>query len=185
MSTRIYTRTGDEGETGLFRGGRVAKDNVRVETYGTVDELNAALGLVLAQEPQAQIARPLQQIQSLLFELGAELATPPGEVAPPGRVNAADVKLLERAIDEAESKLPPLATFILPSGTPVAAGLHLARAICRRAERQVVTLRRTEPSTSKTPLVFLNRLSDLLFVLARLANHIAGAGDVAWSARTK
>jgi len=183
MATRIYTRTGDGGETGLFRGGRVSKSDLRVEAYGTVDELSAALGLVIADEPPPAIHALLTDIQSLLFELGADLATPPDVDDRTGGVTEADIERLERAIDGAEEQLPPLKSFILPGGTRAAAALHLARAVCRRAERRCVALREAEPATSELAVKLINRLSDLLFVLARLANHEAGVADPNWQAR--
>ncbi len=183
MTFKIYTKTGDEGDTGLFGGQRVRKDHIRVETYGTVDELNAALGMARALNPPHQIDGLLATLQSLLFELGAELATPPDKKKRPNGVMPADITLMEEAIDRAEGELPPLKSFILPGGHPVAAALHQARGVCRRAERLCVTLRTEEPETAETTVVFLNRLSDLLFVYARYANHLAGVPDVAWQAR--
>lgn len=179
MTTRIYTRTGDAGETGLFGGKRLAKDDRRVAAYGTVDELNAALGVARAAGA-GEIDVVLGELQHKLFDLGAELATPPEHGEPPGGVTHADVEKLEAAIDRADGDLSKLRAFILPGGTPLAASLHLARAVCRRAERETVTLQRAEPETPAVVLTFLNRLSDLLFVLARLANHRAGAPDVEW-----
>jgi cob(I)alamin adenosyltransferase len=180
---RIYTKSGDHGETGLFGGERVPKDHPRVAAYGAVDELNAALGLARALEPRDFEDDLLQTIQRHLFTLGAELATPdPARLAkalggPP--VGDTEVTLLERAIDRVDADLPPLKTFILPGGAPKGAALHVARTVCRRAERSVVGLAR---ATTLSPAVgiYLNRLSDLLFVLARSANARAGAGDVPW-----
>lgn len=183
MSTRIYTRTGDKGDTGLFGGQRVPKDHLRVEAYGTVDELNAVLGIARAAEPPPLTAAALEPLQLLLFELGAELATPPDKSQRSTGVTQADVEAMEREIDRAEAQLAPLKTFILPGGTPVAAALHHARTVCRRAERQVVALRRQEPDTSLLTVQVLNRMADLLFVLARLANHEAQREDVPWKAR--
>jgi len=177
VATRIYTRGGDAGETGLWGGARVAKSDLRVATYGEVDELSAAIGVALAAGAPADIAATLTGVQRLLFDLGAELATPAG-TTPPAQVSAADVDRLEQAIDEAEAELPTLEAFIVPGGTPLAAGLHLARTVCRRAERSAVALRCAEPHTSPVVVALLNRLSDLLFVLARRANLRAGAGDV-------
>jgi cob(I)alamin adenosyltransferase len=176
---KIYTKTGDQGETGLFGGRRVPKDDLRVETYGEVDELNAALGSVLAVAPKGRIREIVEPIQSLLFELGAELATPPDKKQRSSGVTHEDVMVLERAIDELDATLAPLKTFVLPAGSDLATRLHLARAVCRRAERRLVTLRREEPQTSEITVVFLNRLSDLLFVLARAANGT----DVPWQPR--
>ncbi len=183
MATRIYTKTGDKGETGLFGGQRVPKDHVRVEAYGEVDELNAALGLARASAPAARVDAVLERLQLLLFELGSELATPPDKK--PSAITGADVQEMERAIDAAEADLPPLKTFILPGGTAAAAALHLCRTVCRRAERRLVTLRAQEPETSPTTVIFINRIADLLFVLARLDNRLAGRDDVAWKPRVK
>ena len=180
---KIYTRTGDAGETGLFGGGRVPKDHPRVAAYGDVDELNAAIGLARALEPQAFAAALLEEIQRDLFAIGGRLASPdPDKVGkalakaalPEGRARA-----LEEAIDSAEDRLPPLERFVLPGGTPKAAALHVARTVCRRAERSVVGLAR-EAEVPPPILAYLNRLSDLLFVLARRANADAGRPDVAW-----
>jgi cob(I)alamin adenosyltransferase len=181
--TRIYTRTGDAGETGLFGGQRVRKDDVRVSAYGAVDELNAVLGVARAAGPGPDIDAVLERLQHHLFDLGAELATPPS--APSGaaghapRVSASWVAGLEEDIDGLEDSLPPLRQFILPGGTPAAAALHLARTVARRAERDIVTLAAREPLNPEV-LRFVNRLSDLLFVLARAANREAGRPDTAW-----
>ncbi len=183
MSSRIYTRTGDTGETGLFGGGRVRKDHPRVVAYGAIDELNSMLGVVRATAPRDLADELLEQIQRDLFAIGGHLATPDAD-----RVRAALAKAelpperiteFEHAIDAADEELKPLAAFILPGGTPKAAAFHLARTICRRAERQVVALASTDPVPEQF-LVYLNRLSDLLFTLARLANHRADTGDVTW-----
>lgn len=183
MSTRIYTRTGDRGDTGLFGGGRVPKHHPRVSAYGDVDELNSMLGVVRATEPTEFCDALLQTIQRDLFSIGGHLATPDPERVrkalekaelPPERVAE-----FERAIDDADTELAPLKAFILPGGTAKAATLHLARTICRRAERHVVALAATD-TVPEQFLVYLNRLSDLLFTLARLANHRAGTGDITW-----
>ena len=184
MTFRIYTKTGDEGDTGLFGGRRVDKDDLRVETYGTVDELNAALGMARALTAPPQVDTVLATLQNLLFELGAELATPPESNKRPAGVGHADITMMEDAIDRAEAELAPLKSFILPGGHPVAAALHLARGVCRRAERLCVSLRKKEPATAPNTVIFLNRLSDLLFVYARWANHLAGTPDVIWAARS-
>ena len=182
---KIYTKTGDDGETGLFGGGRVSKDSLRVAAYGAVDEVNAALGLARALDPQEFADALLQRIQRDLFTIGAELATPdPAKLRKAlARSGAAiaesDVAALEDAIDSHESRLEPLKNFILPGGTPKAATLHLARTVCRRAERAVVALARDE-QISPAILRYVNRLSDLLFVLARAANAHAGRPDVKW-----
>ncbi len=181
--TRIYTRTGDGGETGLFGGARVRKDHPRVSAYGTVDELNAALGVARAADPGPEIDAILERLQHHLLDLGAELATPgaasAGAAAHAPRVVAAWVDAMERDIDRFEDRLPPLHEFILPGGTPAAAALHLARTVARRAEREIVTLASRERLNPEL-LRFVNRLSDLLFVLARGANHAAGRADTVW-----
>lgn len=180
---KIYTRGGDAGETSLFGGGRVGKGHARVEALGSVDELNAALGWALGEVDEPRTRTRLESVQHDLFALGAELATPTGE---PGRTRPATPGLpegrteeLERWIDEADAELPPLQGFVLPGGVSGAAALHLARTVCRRAERSVVRLAESEP-VDATVLRYLNRLSDVLFVLARLENRRAGAGDVEW-----
>lgn len=180
---RIYTRTGDKGETGLFGGGRVPKDAPRVEAYGAVDELNAALGWALASLSNEEVRSRIQSVQPDLFTLGAHLATPPtreGRRRPDlPSLDEGRIAELEAWIDQAEEPLPPLRSFILPGGSPGGAALHLARTICRRAERRVVALA-AEESVPEEILVYLNRLSDLLFVLARLENHAAGAAERPW-----
>lgn len=175
---KIYTRTGDTGETGLFGGQRVAKDALRVHAYGTADECNAAVGLARAAGLDAGLDAMLAEVQNQLFVVGADLATP-GESAHIPRVGAGEVRFLEEAIDELEASLEPLRQFILPGGTQGAAQLHLARTICRRAERWAVSLAQAEPVGPQV-LVYLNRLSDFLFVAARAANGRAGAADVPW-----
>ncbi len=179
---KIYTKTGDAGETGLFGGPRVAKDAARVEAYGAVDELNAALGATLARCGDGDLGSLLTAIQAQLFTLGAELATPPGAARaraalPP--VEPAWIAALEAAIDRLEAELPPLRHFILPGGAPLAADLHVARAVCRRAERRVISLHHGEPLAAEV-LAYLNRLSDFLFVAARAANHRAGVKETIW-----
>lgn len=187
--TRIYTRSGDDGGTGLFGGQRVSKDALRVEAYGTVDELNAVLGLVRTQEADTDIDALLQTVQNDLFGLGADLATPEAKDTIKGRVHITRVALsqvtyLETEIDRYEDELPPLTNFILPGGSPLAAGLHHARVVCRRTERRAVTLAHAEAQAAPVnPIViqYLNRLSDLLFVLARIANHRRSLPDVVWN----
>jgi cob(I)alamin adenosyltransferase len=187
MTLKIYTKTGDTGQTGLFGGGRVFKDDPRVAAYGDVDELNSALGLVRATAP-TDFSAPLddallESVQRDLFAIGGHLATPdPEKVAralEKAHLSAGRVAELEAAIDAADAELPPLKAFVLPGGTPKAATLHLARTVCRRAERSVIHLAR-EAEVPGAFIVYLNRLSDLLFTLARLANHRAGTGDVTW-----
>jgi len=180
---RIYTRTGDKGDTGLFGGGRVPKDHPRVEAYGDVDELNAALGLARSIEMMPRIDEVLAPVQRDLFSLGALLATPHPEKVreqlAKARIDADRIAELERAIDDGEAELTPLEAFILPGGTPKAAALHVARTVCRRAERRVIALRH-EVEIPDLVIQYLNRLSDLLFVLARVANRRAGAAEVTW-----
>ena len=180
---RIYTRTGDTGDTGLFGGGRVGKDDVRVEAYGEVDELNAVLGLARSIEMMPRIDEVLVPVQRDLFSLGALLATPELEKMrqhlDKARIDEERIAQLERAIDAGEAELEQLRAFILPGGTPKAAALHVARTVCRRAERRVVALGRVV-ELPELVVIYLNRLSDLLFVLARVANRRAGAGEVTW-----
>jgi cob(I)alamin adenosyltransferase len=180
---KIYTKTGDRGETGLFGGGRVPKDHPRVAAYGDVDELNSTIGVARATAPTEWFDELLAGIQRDLFSIGGHLATPD-----PARVTAAlakadlsetRVQAFEAEIDQADRELPPLRAFVLPAGAPKATALHLARTVCRRAERNVVHLSHEAP-VPELFLVYLNRLSDLLFTLARLANHRAGLGDVTW-----
>lgn len=183
MAFKIYTRTGDSGDTGLFGGGRVGKDHTRVDAYGEVDELNAVVGFARAVSDEPRIDAQLEQIQRDLFAIGALLATP--DLAKmrlqleKARLDEARVAELERAIDAAEAELAPLKAFILPAGTPKAAALHMARTVCRRAERRVVHLAR-EVEIPALVVVYLNRLSDLLFTLARHANHLAAVPDTEW-----
>ena len=180
---KIYTRTGDRGETGLFGGGRVPKDHPRVAAYGDVDELNSAIGVARAAEPAALHDELLEAIQRDLFSIGGHLATPdPDKVRKAlarAELDESRTAAFERVMDEAEAELPPLRAFVLPAGTPKAAALHLARTVCRRAERSVIHLSH-EAEVPELFVVYLNRLSDLLFTLARLANHRAGSGDVVW-----
>jgi cob(I)alamin adenosyltransferase len=180
---KIYTRTGDQGDTGLFGGGRVPKDHPRVAAYGDVDELNSTIGLVRATAGEEFFDELLESIQRDLFSIGGHLATPD-----PARVRKALEKAdlsptriteFERIIDEADQVLPPLRAFVLPGGTRVAAVLHLARTVCRRTERTVVHLAHAE-AMPELFLVYLNRLSDLLFTLARLANRREGVSDATW-----
>jgi cob(I)alamin adenosyltransferase len=187
---KIYTRTGDTGETALFGGGRVPKDHLRVEAYGAVDELNSGLGVAAAAARKAgstSIAEKLLVLQEDLFAIGSHLATP--EAVEGGRgaahlpeLPASRVPEMEGWMDAADERLEPLRNFILPGGTEAAAQLHLARTVARRAERRVLSLARESPVDHRI-LVYLNRLSDLLFTLARLANREAGEGDVPWTGR--
>jgi cob(I)alamin adenosyltransferase len=178
---KIYTKTGDDGQTGLFGGPRVPKDDHRIEAYGEVDELNAWIGLVRAEQPTPNIEAVLARIQHELFSVGAELATPDPDAFNLRQIGDAHIAALEAAIDHHEALLAPLKQFILPGGTKIASQLHVARCVCRRAERRLITLARTEPACSfQTLIIYLNRLSDLLFVLARAANAAAGWPDVPW-----
>jgi cob(I)alamin adenosyltransferase len=180
---KIYTRTGDGGDTGLFGGGRVSKDHLRVEAYGTVDELNAALGVSREALEDPELLGRLGTVQQDLFVLGASLATPGVEdgTAKPTTPELPLQRIgeMESWIDEATDETPELRTFILPGGTRGAAALHLARTVCRRTERAVVRLGQAA-GVEEGVIMYLNRLSDLLFALARLENHRRGAGDVAW-----
>lgn len=180
---KLYTKQGDSGNTGLINGVRVPKNDVRVACYGDVDETNAALGAVIAGCHDVEICDWLRRIQSELFVLGSELATPPG-VTPPASVGEQDIERLEQWIDAASDAVAPLRQFVLPGGTSSAAGLHVARTISRRAERSVVSLTQQQP-VSPLVLIYLNRLSDLLFALARLANARAGVPDVPWVAPSR
>jgi cob(I)alamin adenosyltransferase len=180
---KIYTRTGDQGDTALFGGGRVSKDHPRVAAYGDVDELSSVLGVVRATEPAGFFDELFESIQRDLFSIGGQLAAPdPAPVAKAlvkASLSADRVNDFERLIDESENELTPLRAFVLPAGTPKAAALHLARTVCRRAERSVVHLAH-ESDVPALFIIYLNRLSDLLFTLARLANHRAGVSDVTW-----
>jgi cob(I)alamin adenosyltransferase len=179
--SRIYTKTGDQGETALGDGTRVPKDHLRVTAYGSVDEVNAVLGLLRAQPDIAPWSELLRQIQNDLFDVGADLCFPAPPAEQPGqrlRVRPEQVTHLEAVIDQLNAGLEPLRSFVLPAGEPAAAWCHLARTVCRRAERDVVALARLEPINAQV-IVYLNRLSDLLFVLARVAND-NGRQDVLW-----
>jgi cob(I)alamin adenosyltransferase len=178
---KIYTKTGDAGETGLFGGGRVRKDSVRVDAYGEVDELNASLGLARSLGLPRELDALLRTLQEQLFTVGAVLATPAGTRASEHipRLEPQWIEAMEKAIDGFETELSPMTHFILPGGSQAAAALHLARTVCRRAERRVVAALR-EGEAQQEAVVYLNRLSDLLFVMARVANHRAGVEDVKW-----
>ncbi len=174
---KIYTRSGDAGTTSLFTGERVSKSHPRVMAYGSIDELNAQLGVARSSDPSTQVDQILRRLQVLLFTLGADLATPFGgrQVT---RISAEDVDDLEKEIDSLQAHLPPLQSFILPGGTPAAAAIQLARCVCRRAEREALLL--PEDGVNKPALIFLNRLSDHLFVLARFQNHLSGIKEGEW-----
>jgi cob(I)alamin adenosyltransferase len=172
--TRIYTRTGDDGTTGLGDGSRTRKDSLRVETYGTVDELNSQIGVVLAYPTTEAIRVCLTEIQHTLFDLGGELSLPSQSL-----LQASHIEWLERWLDDFNEKLPPLEDFILPGGNPPAAHCHVARAVCRRTERLLVALSRSEHVNPQS-IIYLNRLSDLLFVIARILARMGGHREPLW-----
>lgn len=180
---KIYTRTGDDGDTSLFGGGRVSKGHLRVEAYGSVDELNSAVGWAVSQVTEDETRTRLETVQHDLFALGAYLAVPPPAEGRPRpetpELPVARVEEMERWMDAAAGELPELRSFVLPGGSPGAAALHLARTVCRRAERAVVRLAAGEEVDAGV-VRYLNRLSDLLFTMARLENAAAGTGDTAW-----
>ena len=182
---KIYTKGGDAGQTSLFGGSRVSKDHLRIQAYGTLDELNAALGVALVQQAgekrDAGLIANLTRIQNEIFQLGAELATPDGKKISMKLLGVDSIERMEKEIDSMESKLSPLKQFILPQGGYFSAHLHLARTISRRAEREIVTLSAHE-SLRPEALQYINRLSDYLFVSARFANHVSGIADVLWNA---
>ncbi len=181
---KLYTKTGDDGTTGLFGGDRVAKDSLRVDAYGTLDELNATVGVALALGLDPSAAAVLAEVSSDLFVVGAEVACAPGKEKKMKMrlVDAEDAARLERAIDDAEARLAPMKSFVLPGGAPAAAQLHVARCVARRAERAVLAASREAPIRREV-IVYLNRLSDLLFALSRLENQRAGVADVPWVPR--
>jgi len=182
--TKVYTRTGDDGTTGLGAGGRVSKDSPRIEAYGTVDELNSQIGLALSTGVSDEIAAPLRAIQNDLFHLGADLCIPEAEKErrPVPSIEERHVTGLENLMDRLSEELAPLENFILPGGSPGAAQLHVARTVCRRAERLVVTLARREPVGAQAA-AYLNRLSDALFVMARYENRRKKVPDILWDSR--
>jgi cob(I)alamin adenosyltransferase len=182
--TRVYTRTGDDGTTSLGGRERVAKDSPRIEAYGTVDELNSQIGAAIAAGLGQEIAAELSAVQNDLFHLGSDLCVPEAEKAatPVPRIEARHVEALEKLMDRFTERLAPLANFVLPGGSPGAAQLHVARTVCRRAERLVLALSRRE-AIGPFALPYLNRLSDALFVLARAENALRGVPDVLWNSR--
>lgn len=185
--TKVYTRHGDKGDTHLVGGSRVPKDDARIESYGTIDELNSVLGIVRAANDaspasatKTRLDQILRQVQNELFDLGSELATPPDAVWEGMiRIGAAQIEVLERTIDECQEELAPLKSFILPGGGMIAAVLHQARTVCRRAERDILRLMRKEP-IGEHVLGYVNRLSDLLFVLSRWVSHALGEPEYLW-----
>ena len=177
--TKIYTRTGDEGQTSLGDGTRVPKTDARIEAYGTVDELNSTIGHVLSAGTADDVREWLERIQNELFDLGADLSVPEGADGERLRVTQEQIDGLEAVCDTANDELEPLKSFVLPGGTEQAARLHVARTVCRRAERRATELAASEPVNGLV-LAYLNRLSDLLFILARAANQSAGAAEPLW-----
>jgi len=178
---KIYTKTGDEGETGLFGGKRVSKASVRIDAYGTVDEVNSFLGMAFSFSASSKVKDIISWLQNILFVAGAELAAPDSdsEKSQIPHISIGDIAKAEEFIDALSEELSELTNFILPGGTNAAAALHVARAVCRRAERLIVALQKGE-DISKNLLIFINRLSDLLFVLARYENHTAHVNDINW-----
>ena len=187
-AVKLYTRGGDAGETSLFGGRRVGKDDDRIEAYGSVDETNSVIGVAVASIADGDLRECLEGVQVILFDIGAELASPrdPTEDvrARTPKVTRTDIESIESWIDRLDALAPPLRTFVLPGGAPAAAQLHVARTVCRRAERRVVELGRTEPVPPRV-LEYLNRLSDLLFAMARAVNARAGVAEPAWVGRER
>lgn len=179
MATKIYTKTGDDGTTGLFGGARLPKDHIRIEAYGTVDELNSVIGWLISTIPDRQIDTLLQTIQSRLFTVGSNLASDPEKDMITPDLSVDDVQLIEQSIDKMQETLPPLKHFILPGGSPSVSAAHLARTICRRAERRCVALAH---SSKMEPIIllYLNRLSDFFFVLARWLASREGVEEIKW-----
>jgi cob(I)alamin adenosyltransferase len=182
---KIYTKTGDKGDTSLLDGKRIPKSSLRIDVYGTVDEVNALLGVVRELKPHTEVESVLELLQNHLFVLGADLATPLDAVSPKiQRIQQDHILILEKVIDQMEEQLKPLQSFILPGGQLVSAQMHVARTVCRRAERLVDALGRKE-DIGKLPLVYLNRLADLLFVLARFANRLGKTEETKWNEVSK
>ncbi len=180
---RIYTRRGDDGKTSLFSGERVDKHSLRIEVYGTVDELDSILGMALVFSQNVKVKRIIQSLQLGLFEAGADLATTAESRREVKRMQEGNWRELEKIIDDLDKDLPRLKNFILPGGAPGGAILHFARTVCRRAERRLVGLMREDADVNREVLIYLNRLSDLLFVLARYENLSGGAEEVIWTGR--
>lgn len=180
---KIYTKTGDKGKTSLFGGDRVEKNNIRIKAYGSVDELNSVIGLILTESVNIKTREMLNNIQQTLFVVGGELATPRNvKSSMISKVSDKDVAKLENGIDELEIKLKPLKNFILPGGSRAAAMLHFARTVCRRAEREIVELNHNEKINLKI-INYINRLSDLFFVYARFENHVSSTKEIEWNTR--
>jgi cob(I)alamin adenosyltransferase len=177
---KIYSKTGDDGTTGLYGGDRISKTSLRISAIGEVDELNALIGVARTHATSDPLDELLANIQNWLFDFGSELACPPGGKFQVARIGSNHIDKLENSIDAQSDRLPPLKVFILPGGVPLAAQLHLARSVCRRAERAVIELHRSEPVRDELR-TFLNRLSDWLFVAARTANHSKNVQDIGWT----
>lgn len=179
---KIYTKTGDKGETSLYGGKRVSKATIRIEAYGTVDELNTVIGICRAMSPPQRVDEALLKIQNQLFTLGADLASPLSNTKNKNvpRISEDDSKFLEDLIDKLDSEIKPLRSFILPGGSLLSAQIHFARTVCRRAERLIVQLSKKEKIGTQ-PIIYLNRLSDFLFVLARWVNHLERGNEITWS----
>lgn len=179
---KIYTKKGDKGTTSLFGGANIGKNSMRIHAYGTVDELNSVLGIVLTHALSDQGKTILVELQNQLFVLGADLATLPSKKTKIDRISSKEIKQLERWIDDLDEQLPPLTAFILPGGAPAGATLHQARTVCRRAERHAVALKTDNPISDEV-IIYLNRLSDLLFVMARYENKHAGEPETQWKSK--
>lgn len=179
---KIYTKKGDKGTTSLFGGASIGKNSMRIHAYGTVDELNSILGVVLTHPVSKRGETILKELQNQLFVLGADLATLPSKKTKIDRISSKEIKTLEKWIDELDDQLPSLTSFILPGGAPAGATLHQARTVCRRAERHAVALK-TENPVSDEVIIYLNRLSDLLFVMARFENKEAGEPETKWMSK--
>lgn len=176
---KIYTKKGDKGQTSLYGGQTVPKNSSRIAAYGTVDELNSVLGMAISYTPSTKTTEYLNTVQEQLFVLGADLATPFSKEVRISRISDEEITILEMAIDEMEDQLPPLKNFILPGGTQAGATIHFARTVCRRAERKAVECSNEEVLSSQS-IIYLNRLSDFLFVLGRFENHISGKEETPW-----
>ena len=179
---KIYTKTGDSGATSLFGGKRLSKNDTRVEAYGTVDELNSLLGVILTENPQVDVIKKITRVQKELFVLGSDLSSPFGIKVKVPRITKSYITRLEKEIDRMEKNLPKLKNFILPGGSPIGSKLHLARSIARRAERSIAALSQTE-KINKNAQIYINRLSDWLFVLARYANKLENQKESIWKGR--
>ncbi len=182
MSFKIYTKTGDQGNTSLFGGRRLSKSHLRIESYGTVDELNSFLGLLRDGINDTELKNQLQEIQDRLFVIGSNLASDPEKSLPVPDVLDTDIELLEKAIDAMDEKLPPLKNFILPGGHPLVSQAHICRTVCRRAERLIVALAQSE-SVAPIVLQYLNRLSDYFFTVSRYLAHSLGVEEIPWNPR--